>query len=317
MNRIARSALYYSGLLGLARTPRRQALRILVYHRFDNLTDEPSRLVWQCEHIRRHYAPISLAEVTEASAHGRKLPPNALTVTVDDGHRDFIQHALPIFSAYKIPVTLFVVSDAADAKKWLWFDQVSYLVAETQRETLDLEGKTIDLKSDRRRVANEIVERLKRTPHRERLRTLMELPNKLAVDLPAQAPAAYSLLDWAELRTLTKHQVEIGCHSKTHPILSQLEDRSALYEEISDAKLRMEEQLGTPVIHFAYPNGTWNDFNEEITSIVKSTGFRCALTAESGLNEAGWNAFALLRLGVEPSFSKKRFSELLAGVRKY
>jgi peptidoglycan/xylan/chitin deacetylase (PgdA/CDA1 family) len=317
LNRVARSALYYSGLLGAARQFRRQSLRILLYHRFDISADGPSRLEWQCQHIRRHYAPISLSEAAENFERGQRLPPNSIAVTVDDGHRDFLQHALPTFSRYKIPVTLFVVADAADGKDWLWSDQISHLVAQTKRESIEIGGRAIDLKIDPRRAANRIMESLKRVPNRERLRMLGELAEKFGVDIPTKAPPDYGLLQWWELRTLAKQGVEIGCHSKTHPILSQVEDQRELIDEISGAKAQIEAELRTPVVHFAYPNGTWDDFNPEIASVVKSSGFRCAVAAETGFNDVGHDSFALLRLGVEPGFSKKRFAELLAGVRKY
>jgi peptidoglycan/xylan/chitin deacetylase (PgdA/CDA1 family) len=317
LNRLTRSALYYSGLLGAARQSRRDSLRILLYHRFDTAAAGPSQLEWQCQHIRRHYSPISLREVTEALDCGRQLPPNAIAITVDDGHRDFLQHALPTFSRHQIPVSMFVVSDAADGKDWLWADQVSYLVAQTKCESIEINRQAVDLKTDRRRAANRITESLKRVPNRERLQRLGELAKELDVELPSKVPPDYALLDWSELRTLANQGIEIGCHSKTHPILSQLEDQHALTDEISGAKAQIETQLRIPVLHFAYPNGTWNDFNSEISAAVKNAGFRCALTAESGLNQNNSDPFALLRLGVEPGFSKKRFAELLAGVRKY
>jgi peptidoglycan/xylan/chitin deacetylase (PgdA/CDA1 family) len=317
LNRIARSALYYSGLLGAVRRSRRQALRILVYHRFDDFGDRGPELEWQCEHIRRYYSPLPLREVTENSKRGEGLPPNPIAVTVDDGHRDFLKNALPVFLAYEIPVTLFVVSDAADKKIWLWFDQISYLVGQTNLTKVDMDGETIELRSDRRRAANRISETMKRMPNRTRLARLAELAVALAVEIPAQPSPQFALLDWNELRWLAKQGVGIGCHSKTHPILSRIETRAELEDEIGGAKMKMERELGTRVLHFAYPNGTWHDFNEEITSMVRASGFRCALSAESGLNEVGVDPFALSRLGVEPSLSRKRFAELLAGVRKY
>lgn len=317
LNRIARSALYYAGLLGAARWARRQALRILVYHRFDDYRDGVSKLESQCEHLRRHYSPLTLRQITESSERGERLPPNPIAVTVDDGHSDFVKTGFPIFQAYEIPVTLFVVSDAADKKLWLWFDQVSYLVQQTRRTTLEINGETLDLTRNRRRAANRVAEKMKQMPNRDRLLWLAELAVRLAVEIPAQASSEFALLDWNELRRLAKQGVEIGCHSKTHPILLRVESRAELEDEISGAKLRMEQELGANVLHFAYPNGTWKDFNGEIASLVKASGFRCAVTVESGLNEARGDVFALRRLHAEPSFSKKRFAELLAGLRKY
>jgi peptidoglycan/xylan/chitin deacetylase (PgdA/CDA1 family) len=70
--------------------------------------------------------------VAEGLSQAGPLPEHAVAITVDDGYRDFLAHAHPVFSKYEIPVTVFPVSDFLDKRTWLWWDQVEYLFKQTQ-----------------------------------------------------------------------------------------------------------------------------------------------------------------------------------------
>jgi Polysaccharide deacetylase len=102
-------------------------LRILMYHRFP----DRSGLEWQCRHLREHYHVISLSEAVCALTSRQPLPPHAVAITIDDGHRDFHQIAWPVFTAYGIPVTVYLVTGFLDGELWLWTDQVRYAFSKT------------------------------------------------------------------------------------------------------------------------------------------------------------------------------------------
>jgi peptidoglycan/xylan/chitin deacetylase (PgdA/CDA1 family) len=57
-----------------------------------------------------------------------------------------------------------------------------------------------------------------------------------------------------ELQEAVAAGVSIGSHAWSHPVLPEL-DRKALQEEVVESAGRLEELLGTPVRHFAYPYG--------------------------------------------------------------
>jgi peptidoglycan/xylan/chitin deacetylase (PgdA/CDA1 family) len=79
-------------------------------------------------------------------------------------------------------------------------------------------------------------------------------------------------LSWEELRTLTDAGWEIGAHSQTHPLLTQLDDE-ALADELRGSKLRCEEMLGVPCRTMAYPTG---DFDERVERATAAAGYEAA-----------------------------------------
>jgi peptidoglycan/xylan/chitin deacetylase (PgdA/CDA1 family) len=292
-----------------------------MYHQFP---PDSRGLRQQCEHIQRYYQPISLKSLTETIRQKAPVPHNALVVTVDDGYRDFLLHAHPVFSDYGIPVTVFLVSDFLDRKLWLWWDQIQYAFGQTARKSLSLELSEGDparfaFESDEQRaaVAEKVIGIMKGLDNHERLRLLKLIPERLAVDVPAGPPSELEPLSWDEVRRLAGLGVEFGAHTKTHPILSKIIDVKELSEEIGVSKSRLEEELGAPAVHFCYPNGRALDFNEKVVEVVREHGFLSAVTTVPGLNFAGAHPFLLRRLYIGPTFQDYYFRELLAGVRSY
>jgi peptidoglycan/xylan/chitin deacetylase (PgdA/CDA1 family) len=315
---VAKTFLHNLGGIQGFRLANSRGIRILMYHRFP---PETSGLSQQCEIIKRYYTAVSLKSISEYLRGGDPLPRNAVAITVDDGYKDFLS-AHPVFREYDIPTTVFLVSDFLDGKLWLWFDQITYALQQTRKESLTLElteeeSLTLNLSSEKeRRVAREkISEHLKRLEDSRRLDACKQITNLLEVEIPILPPDEFAPFKWSEVRKLAEEGVEFGAHTRTHPILSRIEDRSWLQEEIEGSKRRLEEELGTPTIHFCYPNGRQCDFNDATLGFVEDCGFHSAVTTERGMNSAKSHPLLLRRLGVEPFIPISYFQELLAGVR--
>jgi len=68
--------------------------------------------------------------------------------------------------------------------------------------------------------------------------------------------------------------VTIGSHSRTHPVLAEL-DEAKLRTEILGSKEDLEKLIQKPVLYFAYPSGVLNAL---VLDIVKASGYRLAFT---------------------------------------
>jgi len=320
---VARALLQKGGGLHDVRYWNRDGFRILMYHDFPAPTSErPDFLAKQCAHIARHYQVLSLTEIAQALHSGKRLPQNAVVVTVDDGNRDFFVNGYPVFRAYRIPVTAFLVSGFLDRKLWLWWDKIEYLVTESQKSSFQFALSThlppaeftLETNEQRRHAISTIVFALKTHAMDEREAALQQLSRLLAVEIPSQAPPQWAPLDWSEVRHMADNEMEFGGHTVTHPLLSRITDVQELLREIGDCKRRIEEELNRPALHFCYPYGCWDDFNDHTLKVVKECQYRTAVTAEHGLNYRGAHPFTLRRISVEPTTSEVYFQELLAGL---
>jgi peptidoglycan/xylan/chitin deacetylase (PgdA/CDA1 family) len=104
------------------------------------------------------------------------------------------------------------------------------------------------------------------------------------------------MLRWEQIAEMHAAGIEFGAHTVTHPILSTLSTEDAR-SEIAESKRVIEERLQSPARHFAYPNGTAQDFDVTTQALVVRAGFSSAVSTVFGVNTAATNRYALLRGG--------------------
>jgi len=102
------------------------------------------------------------------------------------------------------------------------------------------------------------------------------------------------MLNWQQIEEMNRHKISFGAHTVSHPKLSELSDALAT-QEIVTSKQVIEERLGEPCNHFAYPYGL---FNDQTCKIVKEAGFKLACSTRSGFNNVARDPFILHRIEV-------------------
>ena len=113
------------------------------------------------------------------------------------------------------------------------------------------------------------------------------------------------MLNWEQVREMDHHQISFGAHTVTHPVLPELNNQVA-EQEILQSKIVIEEKLGQPCKHFAYPYGRFNDHTHEI---VKQSGFTLACSTRSGFNNLKTDPYVLHRIevyGTDPVWKLKQ-----------
>lgn len=274
-----------------------------------------------CRYICRHFEPVSLASIIAAMNGRAPLPANALAVTVDDGYRNFLLNGHPIFRRHRIPTTIYVVAGFADRRLWLWTDQIAFGLKHTTKgvlpveidgkERLELDLSTPELKT---RAAWDLCQILKRLPNARRLQFMERFGAFCGVELPPEPPAERLPLSWDELRGLAAEEVEIGCHTYSHPILSRVTDPAELHREIQGAKEVIETHLKSQIHNFCYPNGREIDISDQAADAVRSAGFDSSVTCTWGLNKLAVNPFRIKRLPLNDDLSVEYAAELLVGL---
>jgi hypothetical protein len=107
-------------------------------------------------------------------------------------------------------------------------------------------------------------------------------------------PNDCSLLDWEMISDLASAGVSFGAHTDNHVVLT-CEEESVAEREIQRSKQILEERLGQPVRHFAYPTG---GYNAAVKSMLKRAGFETAVTTERRINRSGDDLLALGRISL-------------------
>ncbi|SRR5712692_6837894 len=110
-------------------------------------------------------------------------------------------------------------------------------------------------------------------------------------------------LSSSQVRELNKLGLEIGCHSLTHPYLTDVDD-ARLHEETAGAKERLEQMVGVTVEHFSCPGGRWNP---RVVEAVKAAKFQSMATSRAAMNFPNTDWFALARVAVLGGLRLEKF----------
>jgi peptidoglycan/xylan/chitin deacetylase (PgdA/CDA1 family) len=314
----ARAVLHKTGGLAALRLTNRHKFRVLAFHSFSQVSQANVEAI--CAYITRHFEPLSLPDVVNALKGGVALPDNALTITVDDGYKNYALYGHPIFLRHRLPITLFAVAGFAAGRLWLWPDQIAFGLECTCKPSIRVElssEESVEFSSSPQRKAESITlltEMLKAIPNRQRLEFMAGFGRLCGVEIPTVPPPHHAAMNWDDLRAAAADGVEIGCHTESHPILTRLESGAELEREIKGAKESLEEGLGLPVRHFCYPNGKAPDIDDDVIARVQNAGFDSAVTCFWGLNSATADPLRIQRLPFDSGLEYEYAVELLAGL---
>lgn len=284
---------------------------ILMYHRFDQRADvdgsktSASSFVEQLEYLRAHYNFVPLSLIAEHIRTGSRLPPAAAAITIDDGYRDVYTVAFPLLRERNIPATLFLATGFVDSECWLWTDKMRYLLRHTQARRLEAKiggRKQVLAWEDQKSLniaAGRVNSILKTLPDAEKDDEMTLLSASLGVELPKLPPEEFQPVAWDEVREMDHDGIEIGSHTRTHPILTRVDDAS-LRRELCESRARLEEILARRVELFCYPNG---NVDERVRRETELAGYTSAVTVDPGLVHVGNDPLALKRLAADPDFA--------------
>jgi peptidoglycan/xylan/chitin deacetylase (PgdA/CDA1 family) len=104
-------------------------------------------------------------------------------------------------------------------------------------------------------------------------------------------------LSWKEILDMSRHGIDVGSHGMTHASLRSLSPGVAQYE-LERSREIIESKLGKSIEGFAYPYGTFRDFDDSIIKHVEATGYEWAVSTISGLNTHRTSPYALRRVAV-------------------
>jgi peptidoglycan/xylan/chitin deacetylase (PgdA/CDA1 family) len=108
----------------------------------------------------------------------------------------------------------------------------------------------------------------------------------------------------------------MAAHTASHPILTRISLDEAS-TELLRSKRNVEEEIGKPVLSFAYPNGQAADFNNEIMDRVHQAGFEIAFTLLPGPTQRATvlkSPLAIRRIFLSYTDSFPRFAAKLVGL---
>lgn len=235
--------------------------------------------------------------------------------TSDDGYRDNLVHALPVFRRHNCPFTIYVSPAIADGTCELWWRGLELAIARNVRVSAELGGERLDLpcKDDRQRWAawNRLYWPVRRMEHHTQRRWIRTFCTAHGVDI--EAYCREQAMGWDELRALAADPLcTIGAHTVTHCNVKSLADDEALAELVRSAD-RIEQELGTRPRHMAYPYGDETSAGPRDFRLAQQAGYDTAVTTRHGMIFPGHAAHltALPRFSLAGEYQHLRYLKVL------
>jgi peptidoglycan/xylan/chitin deacetylase (PgdA/CDA1 family) len=271
------------------RNARPNQLRVLTYHRVDEvggqpnlspvvLSATPEAFARQMELLASHYHVMSMSDAVQSSRDRCPFLPRSVLITFDDAYRDFAQHAWPIAKQFGLPVTLFVPTAFPDQPaRSFWWDKVYWSVCrnralsriETPWGHFSLGGA-----SQRWKVYRRLCNCISASTDS----AAAELSEGI---LGPDGPNLHHVLNWNELRKLAAEGVTLAPHTQTHPLMDRISLDRARSEAVGSRE-DLERNVGETLPVFAYPGG---GFSQEAARMLEAEGFLLAFTTCRGAND--------------------------------
>jgi len=297
------SALTWSGLSSLIGAWRGlKAMPLVVgYHRVvkdfdrsDSLSISPmltsartfeQHLDW----IAQRYRFVSLDELELTITNNDTTGKPVAAITFDDGYRDVYEVAFPILKRRGIPSAVFVVTDLVGTDRLLAHDELHLHFSSMLGQPCESPDRwrdrvaKLDLNDQQ---SEQLIRRLNEAKDPfQATRAVLETIDQSALDqlfvilrgevsLQEDALKGFRMLDWNMLAEMIAGGVTVGSHTRTHALLANAAPE-VLRDEVESSRRELEQRLGVPVRHFAYPDGR---FNAVAIQAVADAGYRTAYT---------------------------------------
>jgi peptidoglycan/xylan/chitin deacetylase (PgdA/CDA1 family) len=257
---------------------------------------------------------IALDEISERLQDTRERRP-FICFTLDDGYKDNLQHAYPIFKRYGIPFAIYVPTDYPDGQGDLWWLALEEAMRRLKHLTVDMGRGTQTFKLDKLCA--------KAVAFHEIYWWLRSLDETVARALVVQwcADAGFDaaqlcssmIMNWDEIGALAKDPlVTIGAHTRRHFAVAKLsvDDSRA---EIVESMAIISKLTGRPCRHFSFPYGDETAAGPRDFALARDAGLTTAVTTRKGLIHAHHAdaLTALPRLSLNGDYQDIRYLKVL------
>ena len=234
----------------------------------------------QIDYIRKHYSPVSVADIMAAARGEDKLPPRPLVLTFDDGYAEHYRDVWPLLRDARLPGVAFLVASSLIERRVLDVNKIQFVLAaadspDTLVQSIEAAIEQQAGRSDVKTVSAYRVDGWAAvrydSPAASYVKYLLQgaLPEDLRVsvldslfaamvssDERAFADELYLTIDQA--REMADGGMTIGCHADRHTTLTSLSREGQALE--IDGALRVLEAVGLPrsPFSFSYAKGAHN-----------------------------------------------------------
>ena len=159
---------------------------------------------------------------------------------------------------------------------------------------INLELRKLLSKSEGKSVIFKFIDYLKKFTNDKILKTISDLEKFLKEhSIKFSKGKNRFFANWDEINSIKEPDISFGSHTVSHSILTN-EQTNVVEHEICKSKEVIEKETGREILHFCYPNGSYNDVIKKIVS----ESYKSACTTRAGFVSKGSDIYSLNRIGI-------------------
>lgn len=204
--------------------------------------------------------------------------------TLDDGYRNNVEFALPVFERHGVPCTIFVSEGFAERRATLWWETVALLLSQVDSLSFDFGTgeERVSVACPKRKL--DAFDRFSLFVQAGDETCAVASIDALALrhGIDAMAITSALTMDSAELARISSHPlISLGAHTPSHRALGRLTEEVARREMVSSTEW-LEQLTGLRPRTLAYPYGTRWAVTEREPKIARELGYTVAVTTHPG-----------------------------------
>lgn len=282
MRNILFKIVYKIGLAHILRRHKGQSITVLSLHRISNENDfffnpiKPETFEKLIKYCIKHYEIVPFSEITKPSTKPK------LVLSFDDGHKDFIDYAIPILMKYNIPSNHNLINSCLNSNSPTWTQKLNDLFNFLKDNSITDDNLLIDFGTEFNNnwyaYYIDFFRKLLRSNAEERNSILDSLLDKYGI------VSSQKMMNWEEAKLCAeKYNVEIGSHTYNHESLFSVKDDKVLDLEILKSITELEHKLQKKIDIFALPNG---QYNNAVLEYIEEKEIKFTLLVDNKANKA-------------------------------
>jgi peptidoglycan/xylan/chitin deacetylase (PgdA/CDA1 family) len=230
--------------------------------------------------IRKKYDFINLDMLPIWLKDNHRTSNKFVIFTFDDGYKDNLDFAYPVFKKHNIPFTIYITCSFPDKYAIIWWYILEDLILRNNKIAYSFSIGSINM-SCRNRTEKEIAfiyirKLINRLCEKNLVEELTAFFSKFGFNIIDYN--SRFVMDWNEISELSNDPlVTIGAHTLNHYNLLSLSEEHS-FREILGSKTLIESKINNKINHFSYPFGKYGIREVEF---VRKCNFLTATTCDN------------------------------------
>lgn len=246
----------------------------------------PEEFARELKYLKSNLDVISTAELLAGLENPALMPARPAVITFDDGYVDNHTYAFPLLREAGLSACFFACTGMLGTRNIPWQEAWVCCLKRSKAKRIESpfggDDAPYDLGEANLAASTGRFRRKTWQLPSSRVPAFMDRLREATSVNPDDFVTEPLFMTWDAAREMTRGGMEFGGHTRTHPILSRVDDPAVLHDEVAGSFADLTRELGKPPVAFAYPFGYAQFMSAEADAEIERAGFKVLFSFING-----------------------------------